>query len=510
MSITDHNGGAGGYLPEMLPEDTSTAKAIAHQYGLWMRHLDGEVWEEAASRFYSWIVQCEDADLLNSSDWWSLFTFAANKRPRLLELVDELFPERPATAKEYVQLRAIDGGKAEPSKPSKASSPDFLAFWDGDEQPKPTPSLIKRVLPLDGVVLLGGRSGAGKSYLALYMSVCLAAQIPFFGHQPRMQSNVLYVAAEGGSNMVPRLAAAKQAAGITERLPIRIIRRASFPSDEATFTTYLEHVAAEAQAMRDRTGIQQVVIPIDTVSAAFEVGDENDAAKITALCKRARRIAERCKPALVVLIHHFGKDEDRLFRGSSAWRDNVDHAFSIITERSNKTAETVTRNLNIEKSRLGPEGKLTGYKLVDTQIGLDEDGDPWTEAAVEQAKYKPIAKAEDEKKLGRGGKVFNDSFAEAMNGHGTDHSVGIGGPDRQNVHAVHLLRVKEEFMRRYPTDNPKTAAKAWEREMKAIGDRGLGFSTETDRYRTAWIWRADLQKQSMVEEFNQNVQNVPI
>jgi hypothetical protein len=373
-----------------------------------------------------------------------------------------------------------------PDAPKK--SHDFQAFWDGEEIPKPTPALIKRVLPRDGLVLIGGRSGAGKSYVALYLSVCLAAMRPFCGRAPRMQSAVLYIAAEGGANMVPRIAAAKKAAGITENLPIRVIRRAAFPAGDSDFSEYVAHVAAEVAVMRKRTGIRHVTIPIDTVSAAFELADEDAASEVVKLCKRARQIADACD-ALVILVHHFGKDDDRLFRGSSAWRDNVDHALAIMMERKNKTAQTEIRNLNIEKSRIGPEGPLSGFALREIDIGLDEDGDIWAEAYVAPVAYADVATAAAAQKESRGGKVLRDSFNEALRTSGQTHSVQIGGPGNVRVKAVTQAAVRDEFMRRYPAESEETSAKAWRREMAQIAKSGFGYATERDKRNVAWIWR---------------------
>jgi KaiC/GvpD/RAD55 family RecA-like ATPase len=385
---------------------------------------------------------------------------------------------------------------------ARPQAPDFAAFWDGEEQPKPTPALIKRVLPRDGLVMLGGKSGAGKSYVAVHLAICLAAMTPWFGNAPRMQSNVLYIAAEGGPNMVPRIAAAKKAAGISDRLPIRVIRRAAFPAGDEEFAAYVQHVASEVKAMRERTKIANTVIITDTVSAAFTLEDENAASDVVKLCKRARAIGDACQ-ALHILVHHFGKDEERLFRGSSAWRDNIDHGFSIFTERANRTAETAVRNINIEKSRMGPEGKLSGFTLADMPIGLDEDGDEWVEAYVRPVDYKEIVKDSPDKadmsgKTSKAGKVLRDSFNHALLAKGARHSVGIGGPGQVFVRAVRLVDVRDEFYRRYPSDSPDTISKAWRREQEAIAKHGLGYATERDKREIAWMWRRDMQEDAQM------------
>lgn len=389
--------------------------------------------------------------------------------------------------------------KAAPQKP------DFNAFWDGDEQPAPTPALIKKVLPLNGLVMLGGKSGAGKSYVAVHLAICLAASIPFFGHKPRIQSNVLYIAAEGGETIVPRLAAAKRALGLSDRLTIRVIRRAAFPADDAEFLSYLGHVQAEVAAMRKQTGIANTVIITDTVSAAFSMQDENAASEVVGLCKRARQIGEACK-ALHVVVHHFGKDEDRLFRGSSAWRDNIDHAFSIFTGRANKTAETSVRNINIEKSRIGREGKLSGFTLEDMVMGIDEDGDEWTEGYVRPVDYVDIQstnEAVDGKKPGPD-HAFRTAFVEALH-KGVIRAIERGSGGRTCVKMARMSDVREEFFKLYVDGDGgsrSSCRQAWGRRVRAINEKGLGYSTERSRDGGEWIWRADMNRtsQPMVAE----------
>lgn len=378
---------------------------------------------------------------------------------------------------------------AETTAPKVRKPADFGAFYDGEGADMPTPSLIKKVLPLAGLAFLGGQSGAGKTFVAIHLSVCLAAMLPFFGKKARQQSAILYAAAEGQANIRPRLKAAKRALGIDEPLPIKVFTRVSFPSTDKEFAAYLADVKAEVAELRQRTKIDHVTIVIDTTSAAFTLQDENSSAEITALCKRARRLGEECD-ALVLLLHHFGKDATRGMRGSSAWRDNTDHGFSLITKRDPNTSQTSQRNLNIEKSRIGTEGPLSGFTLETMQLGVDEDGDPIEEAYVKQSDYsridadKPKAKTES-----RAGLLFRNSFSEALH-NGVKRRIEKGGPQQAMILCAKLSDVREHFARGHGGDED-AVRKAFYREMKGIAEQGRGFSCETDRNGEKWIWRPD-------------------
>src|SRR5713101_3844306 len=69
--------------------------------------------------------------------------------------------------------------------------------FDGVNSIEPEPRLIDDLLSTSGLTLVGGQSGAGKTFLVIMMMVCLAEKKPFFGREVRERVGTLYVAGEG-------------------------------------------------------------------------------------------------------------------------------------------------------------------------------------------------------------------------------------------------------------------------------------------------------------------------
>ncbi len=73
----------------------------------------------------------------------------------------------------------------------------FSFFDDVEVEQLPDPSwLINPILPEQGLVVLLGPPGIGKSFVALDWALSIKAGQEWLGHS-LMQGNVLYIAAEG-------------------------------------------------------------------------------------------------------------------------------------------------------------------------------------------------------------------------------------------------------------------------------------------------------------------------
>src|SRR5262249_19342895 len=84
--------------------------------------------------------------------------------------------------------------------------------------------LIKKLLPAYGVAVTGGQSTAGKTFIQIHKSICLATARPYFGHRIVERVATTFIAAEGRSLIPNRFQAGLVRAGITEKLPIAWIK----------------------------------------------------------------------------------------------------------------------------------------------------------------------------------------------------------------------------------------------------------------------------------------------
>ena len=73
--------------------------------------------------------------------------------------------------------------------------------WMGERRPPPPPALIKGVFPQTGVAMLGGQSGAGKTFHAINIGVHLIPdcnkQFYIDEYRIKRHGGVLYIVLEG-------------------------------------------------------------------------------------------------------------------------------------------------------------------------------------------------------------------------------------------------------------------------------------------------------------------------
>lgn len=340
--------------------------------------------------------------------------------------------------------------------------------------------------------MLGGQSGAGKSYVAVLLAICLASGTPFFGRPVRQLSGVIYAAPEGASTIQPRLIAAKQQLDIKGALPIRVFQRFVFPRKEEDEPAFVAAVLAEREALESRWGIEARVLIVDTASASIALVDENSNAHIAEMLRGVRRVA-RALGMTIILVHHFGKDALRGLRGASAWRDNVDEALAIHAERNEDTSEVSNRRLNLAKARHGREGPISGFDLIPVPMGLDRYGEEWEEQAIIATEYKARAAGDGSKPkgVGKGERAFRQAFGEAF-ANFTERRVH-NDPKGALVKAVKISAIREHFRKFYVTGEEGEAEKstnersAWQRELKAARNN-INYGCESDKH-CEWMWR---------------------
>lgn len=192
-------------------------------------------------------------------------------------------------------------------------------------------------------------TGAGKAGKSLFVQEWVWRAItgrPFLGDGRRDPISVLYFDRENNRrDIVTRLKAFGANHEELDRLDYRLFPRFSGPLDAPP-------AAAELLGIVEKTSPHLVIL--DTVSR-FIAGKENDADTWLAFYRlvhaplKARRVA-------AARLDHFGKDEERGARGSSAKNQDVDHAWEL-TIRDEKTTTdpdsgvtTVVTNLKLART----------------------------------------------------------------------------------------------------------------------------------------------------------------
>jgi hypothetical protein len=112
-------------------------------------------------------------------------------------------------------------------------------------------------------------------------------------------------------------------------------------------------------------------------------GDENSAETMTKAIERCKRLSV-ATGAVVVLVHHSGKDTSKGSRGHSSLLGAADAEFEV-------TKDGAAHQLRVSKQKDGEDGLKWGFALRVVEIGRDEDDEPITSCVVMEAEV-PVAK----------------------------------------------------------------------------------------------------------------------
>ena len=260
---------------------------------------------------------------------------------------------------------------------------------------RPAPTwIIKHVLPQAELVVLFGASGAGKSFMALDMAGAIARGLPWRGKKVK-QGRVVYIAAEGAGGFRNRM----QAYAIQHQVDLADLNIGVI---HAAPNLILKDDALDVAKAIKASGGADVVI-VDTFAQTTPGANENageDVGKALAHCKGIHRATG----AVVLLVHHAGKDPTKGARGWSGLRAAADAELEVVRGATG-------RALRLTKSKDGEDELEWGFDLEVVQIGIDEDLEPITSCVVIETAM-PVIGAGPVKKLGKNEKLVNDVLQE--------------------------------------------------------------------------------------------------
>lgn len=256
------------------------------------------------------------------------------------------------------------------------------------------PWIIKGVLPKAGLGVVYGASGSGKSFAVLDMGMAIARGAEWRGRKVR-QGRVAYIAAEGADGFRKRLAAYAQHFGVDlTSVPMTVLNAAPNLLEKQDAVDVAKGVKASGGAD---------LIIVDTFAQTTPGANENAGEDVGKALGYCRRIHESTG-AMVLLIHHSGKDATKGARGWSGLRAAADAEIEVIRGETG-------RALRLTKSKDGEDGLEWGFDLEVVQLGVDEDLDPVTSCVVVEAAM-PVVGAGPARKLGKNERVVNDVLQE--------------------------------------------------------------------------------------------------
>lgn len=226
--------------------------------------------------------------------------------------------------------------------------------------------VVKNLLPTQGLAIMYGQSGTGKTFLLLDLLLAIACCDEWFGHLIN-NTSVCYVCLEGASGIQQRIAAWEKATGRLAPSNFRIITN--------SFSLIDKKDVNDLAAAIIEGGSNGGVIAIDTLNAATPRMDENSSKEMGDAINNLRHL-QRLTGGLIMTSHHTGKDERQGMRGHSSLHGAIDVQIYLKGTKSN-------RSWNLQKIRDYENGETHNFKLAIHELGLDEDGEVTTSCTIE-------------------------------------------------------------------------------------------------------------------------------
>ncbi len=338
------------------------------------------------------------------------------------------------------QLVNLDSETGYKPRFSNHSAFDFAVAFDDAY-------LVKGVIPKAALGILYGESGSGKSFITLDLAMAIATGTPWRGCRTT-QGRVVYVAAEGANGFRNRLIAYSKAKGLDlQGVPLTIF-------NDRPNLLIKEHVKFLVDDIKATGPLPEIII-IDTLAQTTPGSNENaseDMGKAFAHCEGLHRATG----AMVLLIHHSGKDASKGARGWSGMRAAADVELEV-------TRLTRGRVLRTTKQKDGADFKEWGFDLDVVALREDQDGDVITSCVVVEAEV-PVK----EKKHGPNEQAILNVLTEI----GLEQTAGI---PRGDVLDLALSEFSEEESSR------KARRNNLNRSLKKIcGDPDSGYVLESD------------------------------
>jgi len=302
----------------------------------------------------------------------------------------------------------------------------FAATWFheiGKQRPQ-RDWLVKNLILAKTFGIVYGPPGCGKSFLVSdLMLTCAAGTLLPQGQRPEWfrykarPFGVVYVVAEGRDDFEIRLHAWRKDHDIPLDAVIPFVflpTSIDLRSNDADAKKLANEIKGLSALMEEKCGVGVGCVVLDTVARSLAGGNENDSHVMGAFVINCGRLQEHVG-VTVVGIHHGGKEVGRGPRGHEALHGAADFEIEV----AGATADS-PNTWTVRKLKAGPGGAMHRFRLRQTTLGEDSEGDPVTSCVV----VPPSAtddKAKEKKKgwrVGQGEREFLDALAEAVDRHG--------------------------------------------------------------------------------------------
>jgi hypothetical protein len=318
--------------------------------------------------------------------------------------------------------------------------------------------LIEGFIEANSLSLLFGDPETGKSLLAMWFSVCVAAGQKWCEKAVK-KGGVVYLCGEGHSGIGRRLGALKEAYNITD-IENSPLYASSFAIDLLNEGRVIELIQT-IETVINNEGVPKLLV-VDTLHCHLGGGDENSAADIGKLIGALNVIRAKYGCACLI-VHHSGHESKSRARGSSSLKAAVDTELQL-KKTSNEVVLICTKSKDFE-----PPEKLSFELLPITYTVPSLANKPITSVVLRKKDNPLCLEALSEKE-----EVVLSALKEAIK-HVNEQPV--------TKHAWRDLAVTRNISK----DNPGTRRKAFDRLSNALINKGC-VMIEDDRCRLSDKW----------------------
>ena len=246
--------------------------------------------------------------------------------------------------------------------------------------------LIAKAIPQNGLCMVHGASGAGKSFWAVDLALRVALNMDYYGlkiNNPDRRP-VVYLVGEGIYGLFYRYQAWCKYHNIDNIDNFYLSLKCFIFTDDKDFN----------EIKKELQKIKPCLIVVDTLHRHWD-GDENsskDAKQMIDLCADLQNTFS----ATVLLVHHTGVNSEAQLRGrgSSAWRAALDAEFSLQKRVDNSIL--VVQVKNKEEAPIKP----LSFWLEELETGeVNEDGEPISSCVLIQRDVENRIENKNEKDL---------------------------------------------------------------------------------------------------------------
>lgn len=217
--------------------------------------------------------------------------------------------------------------------------------------------LIWGLLPHNDVGYIYGNPGSYKSFLTLDMACHVASASKWNGIDVDYPGMVLYIAAEGGSEMHLRKKAWRIQTG-QDNSALHILE-ASVMINNALERQELKSAMHEVERI---TGMKHVLVVIDTFSKCFQ-GNENEAEAMRSFITGCEDIRDSFNGCTVLFVGHTGKGDKGSMRGSSVAMADCGFIYRLTRGKEKLYAELHTDKI---KDATEPDDMAFEFSVVET------------------------------------------------------------------------------------------------------------------------------------------------